>query len=73
MMSFTLPEELQMLRDNLRRYVDAEMIPREMETLEDGELKPEWREKFQAGMKKLDALLVAAIVILFCIVFAWGK
>ncbi len=53
MMSFTLPEELQMLRDNLRRYVDAEMIPREMETLEDGELKPEWREKFQAGMKKL--------------------
>jgi acyl-CoA dehydrogenase len=53
MMSFTLPEELQMLRDNLRRYVDAEMIPHEMETMEDGELKPEWRDKFQAGMKKL--------------------
>jgi acyl-CoA dehydrogenase len=52
-MSFSLPEELQMLRDNLRRYVDAEMIPHEMNTLEDGELKPEWREKFQAGMKRL--------------------
>ncbi len=53
MMSFSLPEELQMLRDNLRRYVDTEMIPHEMDTLDDGELKPEWREKFQAGMKKL--------------------
>ncbi len=53
MMSFSLPEELQMLRDNLRRYVDTEMIPYEMDTLDDGELKPEWREKFQAGMKKL--------------------
>jgi acyl-CoA dehydrogenase len=52
-MSFSVPEELQMLRDNLRRYVDAEMIPHEMNTLEDGELKPEWREKFQAGMKRL--------------------
>jgi len=53
MMNFSLPEELQMLRDNLRRYVDAEMIPREMDTLDDGELKPQWRETFQAGMKRL--------------------
>ena len=53
MMSFSLPEELQMLRDNLRRYVDTQMIPHEMETLVDGELKPEWREKFQNGMKHL--------------------
>ena len=53
MMSFSLPEELQMLRDNLRRYVDTQMIPHEMETLVDGELKPEWREKFQNGMKQL--------------------
>jgi acyl-CoA dehydrogenase len=52
-MNFSLPEELQMLRDNLRRYVDTEMIPHEMTTLEDGELKPVWREKFQAGMKGL--------------------
>jgi hypothetical protein len=26
-MDFSLPEELQMLKDNLRRYVDKEMIP----------------------------------------------
>ena len=53
MMSFSLPEDLRMLRDNLRRYVDTQMIPHEMETLVDGELKSEWREKFQNGMKQL--------------------
>lgn len=46
-MDFLLPEELQMLKDNLRRYVDKEMIPYERETLEHEELKPQWREKFQ--------------------------
>ena len=53
MMKFTLPEELQMLQQNLRRFVDNEMIPHEMETMEGDELKPEWRTKFQDGMKKL--------------------
>ena len=33
-MDFTLPEELRLLKDNLRRYVDKEMIPHERETLE---------------------------------------
>ena len=52
-MSFVLPEELQMLQQNLRRYVNTEMIPHERITMHDNELKPEWRERFQAGMKKL--------------------
>ena len=52
-MNFALPEELQMLRDSLRRYVDNEMIPYERETMEGNELKPEWRQRFQDGMKKL--------------------
>ena len=53
-MDFTLPEELRMLRDNLRRYVDKEMIPVERETTtEDEELKPEWLPKFSKGMKDL--------------------
>ena len=46
-MSFVLPEELQMLRDNLRRYVNTEMIPYEMESMEGQELKPKFRDKFQ--------------------------
>jgi acyl-CoA dehydrogenase len=52
-MDFKLPEELQMLQQSLRRYVDNEMIPYERETLEGNELKPLWRERFQDGMKKL--------------------
>ncbi len=53
-MDFTLPEELRLLRDNIRRYVDREMIPIERETVtDDEELKPFAREKFQEGMKKL--------------------
>jgi len=53
MMDFKLPEELQMLQQSLRRYVDNEMIPHERETLDGNELKPEWRARFQDGMKKL--------------------
>ena len=53
MMNFALPEELQMLQQSLRRYVDNEMIPHERETMVGSELKPEWRERFQAGMKQL--------------------
>ena len=52
-MSFTLPEELQMLQRNLRRYIDTEMIPYERETMVGNELKPAWREKFEQGMKDL--------------------
>ena len=52
-MDFTLPEELAMVRDNLRRYVEREMIPVERETTQDEKLKPEWRAKFEAGMREL--------------------
>lgn len=52
-MDFTLPEELRMLKDNVRRYVDKHMIPNERMTLDGEELKPEWREKFQQGAKDL--------------------
>ena len=53
MVSFVLPAELRLLRDNLRRYVDAEMIPVEMESVDGEEFRPGYRERFQAGMKKL--------------------
>ncbi|MDF2120077.1 acyl-CoA dehydrogenase family protein [Roseiarcaceae bacterium H3SJ34-1] len=53
MVSFVLPEELRMLKDNLRRYVDAEMIPHERDSVAEDEFRPGWRERFQEGMKKL--------------------
>jgi acyl-CoA dehydrogenase len=55
MMDFTLPEELRILREQLRRFVDTEIIPHERETLEDSgdELKPEWRARLVKGAKDL--------------------
>lgn len=52
-MDFSLPEELQMLRSQVRRFVDEEMIPVERETCEGEKLKPEWRAKFEARSKDL--------------------
>jgi acyl-CoA dehydrogenase len=50
---FTLPEELRILKSNLRRFVDSEMIPVERETCVGGELKPQWRERFRKGAQEL--------------------
>ncbi len=52
-MSFTLPEELQLLQRNLRRYVDTEMIPHERDSMAGNELKPEFKARFEQGMKNL--------------------
>ena len=51
-MEYPLSEEHQMFRETMKRFVDEEMIPVEMETIgEDGELKPEWEEKYHARAK----------------------
>ena len=53
-MDFALPDEFRMLKDQMRRFVNTQIIPNERETLEDGdELKPEWKNKFVAGAKEL--------------------
>jgi acyl-CoA dehydrogenase len=54
-MDFQLPEELRLLKDQLRHFVDNEMIPHERETLseDDSELKPEWRARLEKGAKEL--------------------
>jgi len=57
-MDFELPEELRMLRETLRRYVDTEMIPIEKETCDGVKLKPEYRKKFDEDAKKLGLWLM---------------
>ncbi len=52
-MEYPLSEEHKMFRETMERFVNEEMIPHEMETCEDGELKPEWREKFHARAREL--------------------
>jgi acyl-CoA dehydrogenase len=52
-MDFTLPEELRILKDSLRRFVNEELIPVERETCDGEELKPAWREKLQQRAKDI--------------------
>lgn len=52
-MDLQLPEELVMLGAQVRRFVDADMIPFERETCDGEELKPEWRARFEARAKEL--------------------
>jgi acyl-CoA dehydrogenase len=52
-MDFNLPEELQMLKDNLRRFVDTELIPIELQTLENNEMKPDIRATLEEKAKAL--------------------
>ena len=53
-MEYPLSEEHRMFRETMRRFVDEEMIPVEMETCDDnGELKPEWRDTFHRRAKEL--------------------
>jgi acyl-CoA dehydrogenase len=52
-MEYPLSEEHLIFRETMQRFVNEEMIPYEMETCEDGELKPEWRDKFHARAKQL--------------------
>lgn len=52
-MDFELPEELKMLRQTLRRFIDNEVIPIERDAYQGPELKPEMRKKFQKRAQEL--------------------
>ena len=52
-MDFDLPEELQMLKDTVRKFVDKELIPIEMHTIENMELKPDIRERLERKTKDM--------------------
>ena len=52
-MDFDLPEELQMLKDNLRRFVDTELIPIERETNDGSDFLPGVQEKLEEKAKAL--------------------
>jgi acyl-CoA dehydrogenase len=52
-LDFSLPEELRLFRNQLRRFVDEDMIPVERETCDGEELKPQWREKFEKRAKEI--------------------
>ena len=47
-MDYQLPEELRILRHNVRRFVDRELIPVEQNSLDGAKLK----SKLQANLEK---------------------
>ncbi|MEE8516889.1 MAG: acyl-CoA dehydrogenase family protein, partial [Alphaproteobacteria bacterium] len=57
-MDFELPEELKLLKDTVRRFVDNELIPIEGKCLDGNTLKPEVREKLEAKTKELGLWLM---------------
>ena len=52
-MDFRLPEELQMLKDTVRKFVDQELIPIEMQSQDNNELKPEIRERLEKKTREM--------------------
>ena len=52
-MDFHLPEELQMLKDNLRRFVDSELIPIERKTNDGTEFFPGIKKELEEKARGL--------------------
>lgn len=57
-MDFDLPEEVTLLKQTVRRFVDEELIPIEMKTIEGPSLKPEYREALTRKTKDLGLWLL---------------
>lgn len=57
-MDFNLPEELQMLKDTVRQLVDRELIPIEMHSCENNQLKPDIKAKLEKITKEMGLWLL---------------
>jgi acyl-CoA dehydrogenase len=55
---FNLPDELQMLKDTVRRFVDRELIPIEMRSLDGNEIKPELKKTLQKKTRDMGLWLM---------------
>ena len=52
-MDFELPEDIRLLRETVRKFVDRELIPIEMHSMEGPELKPEYKTSLEAKAREL--------------------
>ena len=57
-MDFELPEELRMMKDTLRRFIDTEVIPIERAAYDGHEMVPEVRERLQARARELGIWMI---------------
>jgi acyl-CoA dehydrogenase len=57
-MDFELPADIRILKDTIRRFVDQELIPIEMESMDGPDLKPHVRQKLEAKTRELGLWLL---------------
>jgi acyl-CoA dehydrogenase len=57
-MDFELPEEIRMLKDTVRKFVDRELIPIEMESMDGPDLKPDIRASLEKKARDLGLWLL---------------
>ncbi len=57
-MDFSLPEELTLLQQTVRKFVREELIPIEMQALDGPDLKPEIRARFEEKTKEMGLWLL---------------
>ena len=57
-MDFELPQEIRMLKDTMRRFVDRELIPIEMNAMDGPDLKPDIRQQLEAKTRELGLWLL---------------
>jgi acyl-CoA dehydrogenase len=57
-MDFELPSDLVLLKKTVRRFVDTELIPIEMQAMEGPDLKPEIRARLEAKTRELGLWLL---------------
>ena len=52
-MDFELPEDIRLLRETVRKFVDRELIPIEMHSMDGPDLKPEIKKSLEAKAREL--------------------
>jgi acyl-CoA dehydrogenase len=57
-MDFELPADISILKDTVRRFVDQELIPIEMQSMDGPDLRPEIRKKLEAKTRELGLWLL---------------
>jgi acyl-CoA dehydrogenase len=57
-MDFELPEEIRLLKDTVRKFVDRELIPIEMQTTDGPNIKPEYKEPLEARARELGLWMI---------------
>src|SRR5262245_10069963 len=57
-MDFELPQEIRILKDTIRRFVDRELIPIEMNVMDGPDLKPDIRRQLESKTRELGLWLL---------------